>query len=57
MQAEYTWEGWFSALMVSFAFILLLTICNVVVGTHQILFTLQPAPEGAVWAVCYRVRG
>ena len=30
------WEGWFSALMVSFPFILLLTICNIVVGAHQI---------------------
>lgn len=36
MQAGYTWEGWFSALMASFAFILLPTICNIVVGVHQI---------------------
>lgn len=36
MQAGYTWEGWFSALMASFALILLPTICNIVVGVHQI---------------------
>ena len=36
MQAGYTWEGWVSALVASFAFILLPTICNTVVGVHQI---------------------
>lgn len=57
MQAGYTWEGWFSAPVASFAFILLPAFCNIVVGVHQIAINSSASSSEGSCSCLLQVQG